>query len=281
MTTTLCETFRALAFRTFDQMGRARRVGHQPLEETFTDTNILELKDRHPDEIYCRTFNKPEEGRNGADWEWWLSNHAMTSWLGLRVQAKVLHLTSDTFAHLHYKSGKSKVYQLTKLKREAAKEGLVPLYCIYSHEATTPRVSPRRCGSFAQASEAYGCALATLAHIEELQVAGEKRDYADVLRGALPWHCLVCCSGYGGDDLPSRAWSLLQGGMDVKSARLRRASAEAVGRAPLIGIRSGAPEYVCAVIEGRAEDTSPKKVGGVLVLRGKDQNQRASTHLRR
>ena len=74
MHTTLCETFRSLAFRTFEQMGRARRVGHQPLEETFTDTNILELKDRHPAEIFCQTFTKPQEGINGADWEWWLTD---------------------------------------------------------------------------------------------------------------------------------------------------------------------------------------------------------------
>ena len=117
MSTKLCETFRALAFRTFDQMARARRVGHQPLEETFTDTNILELKDRHPTEIYCRTFNKHEEGKNGADLELWLTNHSMSSWLGMRLQAKVLHIESDTFPHLHYKSGKSKKYQLSKLKK--------------------------------------------------------------------------------------------------------------------------------------------------------------------
>jgi hypothetical protein len=24
----------------------------------------------------------------------------------------------------------------------------------------------------------------------------------------MPWHCLVCCEGYGGDDLPSRALAL-------------------------------------------------------------------------
>ena len=281
MTTTLCETFRSLAFRTFDQMGRARRVGHQPLEETFTDTNILELKDRHPDEIYCRTFNKPEEGRNGADWEWWLSNYAMTSWLGLRVQAKVLHLGSDTFAHLHYKSGKSKAYQLAKLKREAAKEGLVPLYCFYSHEATTPRVSPRRCGSFAHAPEAYGCALATLTHIEKLQVAGDKRDYADVMGSALPWHCLVCCSAFGGDDLPTKAWRLLQGRLEVKAPRSRRANGEALGRPPPVGIRTHAPDYVRAMIDGRTEDILPKRVGGVLVLRAKNPDQRESLHVRR
>ena len=143
-------------------MGRALRVGHQPLEETFTDTNILELKDRHPQDIYCRTFTKPQEGINGADWEWWLTDAKRSAWLGLRVQAKVLHLESNTFAHLHYKSGKTKGYQASKLKRECATEGLIPLYCFYLHERPGATVRSTRCGSFAHAAEAYGCALAPL-----------------------------------------------------------------------------------------------------------------------
>jgi len=132
MNPSLCETFRTLAFKTFDQMGSARRVGHQPQEETFTDTNILDLKVRHGDEIHSRTYNKRQEGLNGADWQWWLTNQAMDSWLGLRVQAKVQNLEADSFDHLHYQSGKSKTYQSSILKRECAKEGLIPLYCLYT-----------------------------------------------------------------------------------------------------------------------------------------------------
>lgn len=247
MPTTLCETFRSLAFRTYDQMGRARRVDHQPLEETFTDTNILELKDRHPTEIYSRVFNKYEEGLNGADWQWWLTNASMTSWLGLRVQAKVLHLKSDTFAHLHYKSGKSKTYQLTKLKRECAKEGLVPLYCFYVHEPV-PNAHLRRCGSFAYSPESYGCALASLPHIEALQKCGESKDFQSVMGRAFPWHCLVCCSGYGGQDLPSRAWALLQHELGVKPTRHQATKTIQTLQGNIIGPRSQPPEYVRAYV---------------------------------
>ena len=89
---------------------------HQPLEETFTDLNILELKCRHPTEIYSEVFTKRREGVNGADWEWWLTNKSRSLWLGLRVQAKVLHLANNTFEHLHYRRRKTKTYQLHMLQ---------------------------------------------------------------------------------------------------------------------------------------------------------------------
>jgi hypothetical protein len=268
MPTTLCETFRSLAFRTFDQMGRARRVGHQPLEETFTDTNILELKDRHPTQVYSRVFNKHEEGRNGADWEWWLINASITSCLGLRVQAKVLDLNSNTFAHLHYRSGKSRIYQLTKLKRECANEGLVPLYCFYLHEQPVPGTDSRRCGSFTHSPESYGCALASLPHVEALQAHSELRDFGSVMEQAFPWHCLVCCSGYGGIDLPQRAWALLQRGLGIKPSRSRVTETTQAPRGKIIGPRSQLPEYVRAIVDGRRSDYVPPNIRGVLVLRG-------------
>lgn len=267
MTTTLCETFRSLAFKTFDQIGRARRVGHQPLEETFTDINILDLKDRHPTEIHSRVYNKHEEGVNGADWQWWLTNWSMTKWLGLRVQAKILNLESDTFAHLHYKSYKSKIYQSKKLKRESAKAGLIPLYCFYIHEEPVPQVRQRQCGSFAYSPESYGCSLASLSHVEALRTA-IKNDRESVMQGAIPWHCLVCCSGYGGDDLPSRAWALLQQRLKIAAPSRRRDNNQTF-QGVAIGPRLQAPDYVRAVIENRRDDHVPTNSRGILVLRAR------------
>jgi len=123
--------------------------------------------------------------------------------------------------------------------------------------------------------------LASLLHIEKLQAAKESRDYADVIRGALPWHCLVCCSAYGGDDLPNRAWGLLQHQLGVKATRSRRSSIEAGRASTLAGIRPRPPEYVLAMIEGRTENIAPKQVGGVLVLRGKNPERRDNLQIRR
>ncbi|GHT09631.1 hypothetical protein FACS1894170_00460 [Planctomycetales bacterium] len=44
---------------------------------------------------------------------------------------------------------------------------------------------------------------------------GSKKHLTDLLSHIIPWHCLVCCRGFGGDDLPTRVnntvKSLLEG----------------------------------------------------------------------
>lgn len=258
MTISLCETFRSLAFLTYTQLAKGRRVGHQPLEETFTDLNILELKDRHPSEIYSKTFSKNREGVNGADWEWWLTNSSRSLWLGLRVQAKVLHLATDSFPHLHYRSGAPKTYQLNKLTSESARDGLFPLYCFYTHGShSNPSFQP--CKSFPYAPESYGCALTSVDHIADLQAAGEVHDLASVMSAAVPWHCLVCCSGYSKGDLPTRAWAYLQATFEIsESAKLK----EGIRRGP----RAFPPRHVLDALEGREAEDLPNGVQGVLVI---------------
>lgn len=271
MSGSLCETFRSLAFRTFDQLARARRVEHQPLEETFTDTNILDLKDRHPNEIYCQTFTKREEGINGADWEWWFTDATKSRFLGLRIQAKVLHLKTNTFPHLHYCNGKT--YQIARFKRACAKDGLVPLYCFYIHHPELLKL--QHCSSFTLIPEFYGCAIAPLAHIEALKNKGETNDLESVARGIWPWHCLVCCSGFGGVSLPDRAWHFLQHGLGIKAPRRRRVpAAEQSWRERDLGPRplDRVPPYVHALLDRREPDSPPAGVRGVILIAGSGEN---------
>jgi len=263
MAISLCETFRSLAFSTHTQLAKARRVGHQPLEETFTDLNILELKDRHPFEIYSKTFSKRREGVNGADWEWWLTNSSRSLWLGLRVQAKVLHLATDDFPHLHYQSGKPKTYQLDKLRVEAARDGLVPLYCFYTHGESDKKAPGLPCGSFPYAPESYGCALTSLEHVASLQAAGELHDLASVMSAAVPWHCLICCTGYWGGDLPSRAWAYLQAGFEIGKS-------EAPSGGPRRGPIARPPRHVLDAFEDREAENVPEGIQGVLVIAPRD-----------
>ena len=39
-------------------------------EETITESNLLEIRRRHPNVVRVRTFPKVVEATNGADWEW-------------------------------------------------------------------------------------------------------------------------------------------------------------------------------------------------------------------
>lgn len=265
---TLCETFRSIAFKTHDQIARARRVNHQPLEETFTDINILELKDRHPHEVYSKTFTKRAEGVNGADWEWWLTNPSKTSWLGLRVQAKILHLETDTFKHLHYSSGSPKTNQIDKLRSESKREGLVPLYCFYTHFSAEDQDPLSACKSFHNAPESYGCSIASLDSVAMLQVLGHINDLGSVLTFATPWHCLVCCNGYASGDLPTRSWAYLQRAFNINPQEEDEIKAADENIRP--GPRPEPPSYVYAALNGSATEDTPSHVQGVVVLAPRD-----------
>lgn len=259
---TLCETFRELSFSTWTHLGRARRIGHQPLEETLTDINMLELKDRHADEVFTRTFTRPQEGVNGADWEWWFTDDSMTKWLGIRVQAKILKLSSNRFEHLHYRKGKT--YQAAKLKRVAAKDGLVPMYCVFTHWSNGHLRNWWPCGTFGPAMENFGCSMLATKHVDALRRNSHEDSLAPVMECAVPWHCLVCCAGYGGSDLPERVWSFLQKGLGIKP------SGRKPKEAPQIGIRERPPNYVRMVIEserGKDFDGPDKDLRGIVVFR--------------
>lgn len=263
MAVSLCKTFLSLAFSTHHRLARARRVLHQPLEETFTDLNILELKSRHSTEIYSEVFSKRREGVNGADWEWWLTNNSRNSWLGLRVQAKVLHLAKNTFEHLHYRDKKTKIYQLHKLQTEAARHGLVPLFCIYVNGISRKNLQGRQCLNPAYATQSYGCSLVSSAHVARLQAAAETKDLYSVMREAIPWHCLVCsnCQPQGAD-LPTRAWAYLQNNF----VEMRNIATDDAESEIMPGPRPYPPNYVHNVLEGRINEDEPPNIQGVLVI---------------
>jgi hypothetical protein len=265
MTLHLCHTFRKLARETHDLLKAARGVGHQLLEETITDVNILELKRLHPREIYCQTFTKPQEGIIGADWEWWLTDSTRSRWLGLRVQAKVLELKSDTFAQLHYRPKRGRAYQSTRLKAAAEKDGLIPLYCLYAH----PPASATGWAKYGSGEE-YGCALLQVKEVERLRRRGKLTDFASVMCKTLPWSSLVCIGSAWSSDgrtltLPDVSGALLQSdplfGLEEEEA----ANVEH-RHPPRPGVRSAPPAYVTALMEGQPLDDLDKALRGVLVI---------------
>ena len=99
-------------------------------EETITETNLLEVRRRHPEHVRVRTFPKQVEAANSADWEWHIVGLRRT--LRMRVQTKRLQ-----------RNGVLKVKHTVKLTGEeqrnlliggAVAEGMKPVYCIYCTE---------------------------------------------------------------------------------------------------------------------------------------------------
>lgn len=147
----------------------------------------------------------------------------------------------------------------------------MPLYCFYSHTFRIGSSLPS-CLSFPSGPEAYGCSLASLAHIEALQAAGEIKDVASVLSGAMPWHCLVCCTGFGGQDLPTRAWGVLKSRFGYEREAVRENPRRPRRDTPFqdLGPRTQPPPYVYSVMAGVEPDIVPQTVRGVVVLQGRE-----------
>jgi hypothetical protein len=267
MTASLCSTFATLAYETHERLGACRQVGHQLLEETITDLLILELKRLHPREIFCQTFTKPQESMTGADWEWWLTDPSRSRWLGLRVQAKVLELKSDSFAHLHYKSKRGRAYQTTRLKRAAEADGLAPFYCLYTHAPAAAK-GWLRFGSAA----GYGCSLLPVKHVEKLRRRGKRTDFSSVMAEAVPWSMLVCVSAVATTSgkpvtFPDFAAGMVDGELpwlwDDEDG-----GTEAVQLPLKPGIRKSPPLYVTAMMEGQPVEELDKPLRGILVIQG-------------
>jgi hypothetical protein len=176
-------------------------------EESITDFFLLTCRKRAAKEIRVRSFTRQEEFVTGADWEWWFTGPT-SMWLGLRVQAKCISFTSDHYPHLHYKRSDG-TYQADQLISDAIENGVIPAVCLYSHWEPRKYRPKWRCGSFRYSSRHYGIALVSAFAVQRLRAEGNKNDLASVGELLCPLHCLLCCSGYGGSDLPTRSWAFL------------------------------------------------------------------------
>jgi hypothetical protein len=193
----LCNTFKRLALNTWDTIAESRRANFQLKEETFTDINMLDLKLRHSGQVRTTVFSKPAEGKNGADWEWWF-NLNNNQWIGFRVQAKILNINSEEFEHLHYQTPATGIYQCDKLIQNALTRThpKIPLYCFYLQTDNAARLTNWSCGSFTPTRDLWGCSLLSAFEVKRLRAANHKH-LSHVENLMKPWHCLVCCSGYG------------------------------------------------------------------------------------
>ena len=99
-------------------------------EETITETNLLEIRRRHPETVHVQTFPKRVEAQIGADWEWHIIGQRRT--LMMRVQAKRVQCNDVLkIAHEVRSSGKQ---QRDLLMKDADAAGMKAVYCIYCTE---------------------------------------------------------------------------------------------------------------------------------------------------
>lgn len=173
-----------LAHATSQNLGFAHRedVHVSYGEETITETNLLELRRRHPAIITLNTFGKKKEARNGADWEWHIIGRRRK--FRMRVQAK--RLQKDDKLKIPHEVKSTGDQQIDLLIKDAKKHRLKPVYCIYSTEDQRDHWKKENVGGGFEAFEA-GCLLA---HAQTVK-AKMPKTLADIEKDCVPWHYLV------------------------------------------------------------------------------------------
>ena len=149
-------------------------------EETITETNLLEIRRRHPKHVRVRTFPRRVEARNGADWEWHIIGRLRT--LKMRVQAK--RAQCNDVLRIAYEVKSSGKQQRELLIDAAAAAGMKAVYCIYCTESQ--RGFWKECNPLpGYKSFQTGCLLADAAH-----VLTTTRKLDEIEEQCRPWHYL-------------------------------------------------------------------------------------------
>ena len=167
-------TSRNLAF------SQGEGVGVSYGEETITETNLLEIRRRHPGLVRLRVFSKHAESRNGADWEWHIVGHKRT--LRMRVQAK--RVQRDEVLKIRHEVKSSGMQQRKLLIDSAAAAGMKPVYCIYCTERQREFWTQDKALPGFEGFET-GCLLAGAESVPQ----GTK-SLAGIERQCRPWHYL-------------------------------------------------------------------------------------------
>jgi hypothetical protein len=178
----ICQTFKDLAARTWGYLDEGVRIGMAPGEETLTDDNLMAILALHSNQVAIKRFNKRQESKIGADWEWWFGNPA-NGWFGMRVQAKKLDLKQfSTYSGIDHPNNTCE--QIENLIQESKAAGIFPAYCLYN-----TRLSPRL--------PEWGCSITSAQAMRNaLRQPQARRSHTvafkDIEKYLFPWHRLVC-----------------------------------------------------------------------------------------
>lgn len=180
---------------TWLRRGEAKAAGLPFGEETVTETVLLDLKLSYPGKIAIIPFNKRQEGRIGADWEWCFVSHDEQWSLPMLVQAKVLNDTETAYDHIARTIGNTGKRQIDQLLETALRRGIPAAYAFYNH-LNDPSSIPLNCMSLdpnaAEQVLSWGISIADAQDVRDLL---PDQSFAALRHWSHPLHCLLCTRG--------------------------------------------------------------------------------------
>lgn len=210
---TLCNDFIKQARKTWDWIKISIATNINLGEESITDFNLLELQNKHPNEIKTQKFTKRREAQEGADWEWWLGSG--NNWLGLRVQAKKIDSTNLKYPNLGNINKYGRQVDLLIDKANKHQPPLIPIYVFYNYWNPKMYDPLWQCRSYPKQLKMLGCGICDANFVRSV-INSNNNDLKDLIDKMYPWSCLICCQGYSnaGTNLPTRAFNFIVGALN-------------------------------------------------------------------
>ena len=198
----------------------AKRQNFPFSEETITETVLPELATRHPHEIRVLPFNKSQEAKIGADWEWCFYDHRRSRYVQTLVQAKVLDDSDKDYAHIDRFIGNSRVRQIDRLLSTARHRSVPALYVFYNHLTDINRIPTKgRCN---KCVHCWGCSVALG---EAVYAELPDKSFKALRRVSQPWTCLLCPSTHASarrSSAPDRVLATLRQLAETSRAEFRQ-----------------------------------------------------------
>lgn len=164
-------------------------------EESITETNLLEIRRRHPNKVKLLTFSKSQESKKtGADWEWHIIGKFYT--LKMRVQAKRIHKAGG-IGNLKQKGKGAVKPQVDFLIEDAKANNLFPACCFYCAE-------PQRSYWVKETVEEGTEALETGCLIADAETVKSKapKKLIEIEFDTVPWHFLCARHSFSSRQAP-------------------------------------------------------------------------------
>ncbi len=183
---------RRLAKDTFERLLLSHQLDCSQSEETITDINLLDLKRAKLGFLKVVTVDKPREGKEGFDWEFWIGSH-QNGWWRYSCQAKKLDLKINKYKSLRHRVKKTGKYQIEVLEDFSKRNNSIPIYCFYNYVNKSKISSFWHCNLDPEA-EQFGCSVVPLHIVKEAHKARKKKSFEALHsdHSAKPWQCLLC-----------------------------------------------------------------------------------------
>lgn len=206
----LCQSFSDQAIYTWERLEKEKITSISIGEETLTDINLQDIQMQNPYHIKTQKFNRRQEAKNGADWEWWFCSENMG--FGVRVQAKKLDLKSNTYLGINKETRSRKQIDIFIDEAIDSQYHLYPLYVFYNYFDSSMKYIYWKNKSYPKIIERFGCSILPAYILKNLLYFTDEIGIALLANIMLPWDELVC---YGStqsqyrESLPYRVQKLL------------------------------------------------------------------------